>query len=82
MSKSRMIVRAAVIAAALTTATAAVAAGVSLPSKANSHAVHATADVTTGSANAKNDAVHPASTPNANANAAFGQCVSANAKTA
>jgi hypothetical protein len=82
MSKTRMIVRAAIIVAALSTATAAVAAGVSLPAKANSHAVHATADVTTGSANSQSDATHPASTPSPNANAAFGRCVSENAKTA
>ena len=85
MRKTRMIVRAAVVVAALSTAGAAAAAGVSLPSKANSHAVHATADVTTGSSNAshgQSDAAHPASTPSPNANASFGQCVSANAKTA
>jgi hypothetical protein len=84
MSKTRMIVRAAIIVAALSTATAAVAAGVSLPAKANSHAVSATANVTTGSSNSSHGQsdVHPASTPSPNANAAFGQCVSANAKTA
>src|SRR5438105_14094497 len=82
MSKTRMIVRAAIIVAALSTASAAVAAGVSLPAKANSHAVHATADVTTGSVNGKSDAVHPAATPSPNESAAFGECVSANAKTA
>lgn len=85
MSKSRMIVRAAIIVAALSTAGAAVAAGVSLPSQANSHAVDATADVTTGSSNAshgQSDSDHPASTPSPNEHAAYGQCVAANAKTA
>jgi hypothetical protein len=86
-----MIVRAAIIVAALSTASAAVAAGVSLPAKANSHALSsshassATANVTTGSSNSSNgqsDDVHPASTPSPNANAAFGQCVAAAAKTA
>jgi len=85
MRKTRMIVRAAIVVAALSTASAAVAAGVSLPDKANSHAKTATANVTTGSSNASNgqsDSVHPASTPSPNANAAFGQCVAAAAKTA
>src|SRR5258708_7284657 len=87
MSKTRMIVRAAIIVAALSTASAAVAAGVSVPasSKANSHAVTATANVTTGSSNSSNgqsDNVHPASTPSPNDHSTFGQCVSTNAKTA
>jgi len=85
MRKTRMIVRAAIVVAALSTASAAVAAGVSLPAKANSHAVHATANVTTGSSNSSNgqsDDVHPASTPSPNDHATFGQCVAANAKTA
>jgi hypothetical protein len=82
MSKTRMIARAAIVVAALSTASAAVAAGVSLPAKANGHAVQATAKVKTGSANGKSDAVHPASTPSPNADSAFGQCVSDNAKTA
>src|SRR5438067_6662369 len=87
MRKTRTIARAAIIVAALSTASAAVAAGVSVPasSKANNHAVTATANVTTGSSNSSNgqsDDVHPASTPSPNANAAFGQCVAAAAKTA
>ena len=79
---TRMIVRATLVALALSSAGAASFAAVSLPSKANSHAVSATANVTTGSTNAKNNDVHPASTPSPNANATFGQCVAANAKTA
>jgi len=82
--RTRIIARAVIVAAVLSTATAAVAAGVSLPSQANSHAVQATASVTTGSSNAshgQNDS-HPASTPSPNEHAAFGQCVAANAKTA
>jgi hypothetical protein len=79
---TRMIARAAIVVAALSTAGAASFAAVTLPAKANSHAVTATADVTTGSTNAQNGDVHPASTPSPNAHAAFGQCVSANAKTA
>jgi hypothetical protein len=82
MSTSRMFVRAAILVAALSTAGAAAAAGVSLPAKANSHAVTATGSVSTGSTNAKNDAVHPASSPSPNEHAAFGQCVAQNAKTA
>jgi hypothetical protein len=80
-----MIVRAAIIVAALSTAGTAVAAGVSLPDKANDHARAATTGVTTGSSNSSNgqsDDVHPASTPSPNANANFGQCVAAAAKTA
>jgi hypothetical protein len=80
-----MIVRAAIVVAALSTAGVAVAAGVSLPATANSHATTATANVTTGASNASNgqsDAVHPASSPSPNEHAAFGQCVAANAKTA
>jgi hypothetical protein len=79
MSTTRMIARVALVAAALSTAGAATAA-VTLPSKANHHAVTATANVTTGSTNS-ND-VHPASTPSPNEHATFGQCVAANAKTA
>lgn len=79
MSTTRMIARLALVAAALSTAGVATAA-VTLPSKANHHAVTATANVTTGSSNS-ND-VHPASTPSPNEHAAFGQCVAANAKTA
>lgn len=82
MSKTRMIARLALIAAALSTAGAAASMAVTLPAKANSHAVTATADVTTGSSNGQSDDVHPASTPSPNAHAAFGQCVAANAKTA
>ena len=78
MSTTRMIARLALVAAALSTAGVATAA-VTLPSKANSHAVTATANVTTGSTNSD---VHPASTPSPNDHAAFGQCVAANAKTA
>ena len=78
MSTTRMIARVALVAAALSTAGAATAA-VTLPSKANHHAVTATANVTTGATNGKNDATHPASTPSPNANAAFGMCVRANA---
>ncbi len=79
---TRMIARAALVVAALSTAGAASFAAVTLPATANSHAVTATADVTTGSTNAQNGDVHPASTPSPNAHAAFGQCVAANAKTA
>lgn len=79
---TRMIVRAAILVAALSTAGAASFAAAALPSKANSHAATATVDVTTGSANAQNNDVHPASTPSPNAHADFGQCVAANAKTA
>jgi hypothetical protein len=79
MSTTRMIARLALVAAALSTAGVATAA-VTLPSKANSHAVTATANVTTGSENS-ND-VHPASTPSPNDHATFGQCVAANAQTA
>ena|SRR5713226_6976347 len=85
MRKTRMIVRAAIIVAALSTASVAVAAGASLPGKANDHARAATTDVTTGSSNSSNgqsDSVHPASTPSPNEHATFGQCVAANAKTA
>jgi hypothetical protein len=85
MRKTRMIVRAAIIVAALSTAGAAVAAGVSLPTQANKHAFTATANVTTGSSNSSNgqsDDVHPASTPSPNDHAKFGQCVAAHAKTA
>jgi hypothetical protein len=78
---TRMIVRIALVAAALSTAGAASAA-VTLPAKANSHAVTATANVTTGSSNGQSGDVHPASTPSPNAHATFGQCVAANAKTA
>jgi len=80
MSTTRMIARVALIAAALSTAGVTTAA-VTLPSKANSHALTATANVTTGSTNSQSD-VHPASTPSPNDHAAFGQCVAANAKTA
>ena len=83
--RTRIIARAVIVAAVLSTATAAVAAGVTLPSKANSHAVEATANVTTGSSNAshgQSDESHPASTPSPNDHAAFGQCVAGNAKTA
>jgi hypothetical protein len=79
---TRMIARAALVVAALSTAGAASFSAVTLPATANSHAVTATANVTTGSTNAKNDDVRPASTPSPNAHAAFGQCVAANAKTA
>ena len=48
---TRMIVRATLVALALSSAGAASFAAVSLPSKANSHAVSATANVTTGSTN-------------------------------
>ena len=78
MSTTRMIARVALVAAALSTAGAATAA-VTLPSKANHHAVTATANVTTGSTNGKSSDTHPASTPSPNANAAFGMCVRANA---
>ena len=81
MSKTRMIARLALIAAALSTAGAATVA-VTLPAKANSHAVTATANVTTGSSNGQSGDVHPASTPSPNSHADFGQCVAANAKTA
>src|SRR5204862_7636413 len=70
------------VALALSSAGAASFAAVSLPSKANSHAVSATANATTGSTNAKNNDGRPASTPGPNANATFGQCGAANAKTA
>ena len=79
---TRMIARAALVVAALSSVGAASFAAVTLPAKANSHAVSATADVTTGSTNAKNGDVHPSSTPSPNEHAAFGQCVAANAKTA
>jgi hypothetical protein len=82
MSTSRMIARAALVVVALSTAGTAAVAGVTLPAKANSHAVTATASVSTGATNGKSDAVHPASSPSPNEHAAFGQCVSANAKTA
>jgi hypothetical protein len=81
MSTTRMIARLALVAAALSTAGVATAA-VTLPSKANSHALHATANVTTGSTNGQSGDVHPASTPSPNEHAAFGQCVAANAQTA
>jgi hypothetical protein len=81
MSTTRMIARLALVAAALSTAGVATAA-VTLPSKANSHAVTATANVTTGSTNSQSGDVHPASTPSPNDHAAFGQCVAANAQTA
>jgi hypothetical protein len=81
MSTTRMIARLALVAAALSTAGVATAA-VTLPSKANHHAVTATANVTTGSSNGQSDDVHPASTPSPNEHAAFGQCVAANAQTA
>jgi hypothetical protein len=81
MMATRMIARVALGAAALSTAGAATAA-VTLPANANSHAVTATSNVTTGSSNGQSDDVHPASTPSANAHAAFGQCVAANAQTA
>ena len=82
MSTTRMIVRVGLVVAALSTAGVAMAGTVSLPTHANSHASTATANVTTGSSNGQSTDVHPASSPSPNANAAFGQCVAANAKTA
>ena len=79
MSTTRMIARVALVAAALSTAGAATVA-VTLPSKANHHAVTATANVTTGATNGKSDSVHPASTPSPNDHASFGMCVSDNAQ--
>jgi len=81
----RMIIRVAIAAALLAITGTAAATGVTLPSKANSHATDATATVTTGTSNDQGDQ-GPAATPNPSASpnehAAFGQCVAANAQTA
>jgi hypothetical protein len=82
--KNRMLLRGAILIAALSTAGAASAVAVVLPAKANSHAVDSTSAVTTGSSSQQgtNEGVEPAATPSAAEAAAYGQCVAANAKTA
>ena len=82
--KSRMVLRVGILIAALSTAGAASFAAVTLPDKANSHAVDSTANITTGSTNADNANVNADSSaePSPAEAAAYGQCVAANAKTA
>jgi hypothetical protein len=73
----RMASKVAIVIGILGVGGAAAAAGVVLPSHANSHATDSTSDVTTGKpAEAPSEAGTPAP------QASFGQCVAANAKTA
>src|ERR1051325_305152 len=82
--KTRMLIRVAILIAALSTAGAASFAAVTLPDKANSHAKDATAAVTTGASVAptETESANPDASPSPNEHAAFGQCVAANAQTA
>jgi hypothetical protein len=72
-----MAAKVAIIIGVLGVGGAAAAAGIVLPSHANSHATHSTSDVTTGEpVGAPSEAGTPAP------QASFGQCVAANAKSA
>jgi len=77
-----MIVRGALFVALLAFAGGATAAGVTLPSKANSHAVDSTSSVSTDASVHASEAPEPEGSASADAHATFGQCVAANAQTA
>ena len=82
--KTRMLIRVAIVIAALSTAGAASTAAVVLPDKANSHAVDATSTVATGSLSDQgtNAGAEASAEPSPAEAAAYGQCVAENAKTA
>jgi hypothetical protein len=79
---TRMLVRVAIVIAALSTAGAASTAAVVLPDKANSHAVDSTSTVTTGSSSDQGTNPGASAEPSAAEAAAYGQCVANNATTA
>ncbi len=81
--KNRMLIRGAILIAALSTAGAASAVAVVLPDNANSHAVDSTSTVTTGSSSQQgtNEGVEPETSASPADAAAYGQCVAGNAKT-